>query len=159
MFVTAPTHSSASQVSGSTIHSAFLLYDKSSTKPSWEKHSIMQLKLKKLMLSITDEISIVIFKQYQQMNEIMCIVKGTCDGNWGDMCFVSGWSVPANTNRSISNIHLTTHSPHSWWLCTKWMGRHEVAWTYRNYEAKRCTFCTKSELNPTSSTRRKIRGR
>ena len=39
----------------------------------------------KLMLSITDEISMVSFKQYQQMNETMSIVKGTCDGNWGDI--------------------------------------------------------------------------
>ena len=69
VLVTAPTGSAAFQVGGSTIHSAFLLYDKSRIKPSWEKHSIMQLKLQKLMLSITDEIRMVNFKQYQQMNE------------------------------------------------------------------------------------------
>ena len=45
----------------------------------------MQLKSQKLMLSIMDEISMVGFKQYQQMNETMCIVKGTCNGNWGDV--------------------------------------------------------------------------
>ena len=89
VLVTAPTGSAAFQVGGSTIHSAFLLYDKSRTKPRWEKHSIVQLKLQKLMLSITDEISMVSFKQYQQMNDTMCIVKGTFDGNWGDMCFGS----------------------------------------------------------------------
>ena len=86
VLVTALTASAAFQVGGSTIHSALLLYDKSRTKPSWEKHSIMQLKLQKLMLLITDEISKVSFKQYQQMNETMSIVKGTCDGNWGDIC-------------------------------------------------------------------------
>ena len=75
VLVTAPTGSAAFQMGGSTIHSAFLLYDKSRTKPSWEKHSIMQLKLQKLMLSITDEINIVSFKECQQMNETMCIVK------------------------------------------------------------------------------------
>ena len=63
VLITAPTGSAAFQVGGSTIHSAFLLYEK--TKPSWEKHSIMQLKLQKMMLSITDEISMVSFKQYQ----------------------------------------------------------------------------------------------
>ena len=36
VLVTAPTGSAAFQVGGSTIHSAFLLYDKSRTKPSWE---------------------------------------------------------------------------------------------------------------------------
>ena len=45
----------------------------------------MQLKLQKLMLSITDEISMVSFKQYQQMNKTMSIVKGTCNSNWGDI--------------------------------------------------------------------------
>ena len=47
VLVTAPTGSAAFQVGGSAIHSAFLLYDKSRTKPNWEKHSIMQLKLQK----------------------------------------------------------------------------------------------------------------
>ena len=89
VLVTVPTGSAAFQVGGSTIHSAFLLYDKSRTIPSWEKHSIMQLKLQKLMLSITDEIIMVSFKQYQQMNETIHIVKGTSSGNWGDMCFGS----------------------------------------------------------------------
>ena len=89
VLITAPTGSAAFQVGGSTIHSAFLLYDKSRTRPSWEKCSVMQLKLQKLILSITDEISMVSFKQYQQMNETMSIVKGTCDSNWGDMCFGS----------------------------------------------------------------------
>ena len=48
VLVTAPTASTAFQVGGSTIHSAFLLYDKSRTKPNWEKHSFMQWKLQKL---------------------------------------------------------------------------------------------------------------
>ena len=41
VLLTAPTGSAAFQVGGSTIHSAFLLYDNWRTKPSWEKHSIM----------------------------------------------------------------------------------------------------------------------
>ena len=41
VLITAPTGSAAFQVVGSTIHSSFLLYDKSRTKPSWEKHPIM----------------------------------------------------------------------------------------------------------------------
>ena len=45
VLVTAQTGSASFQVGKSTIHSAFLLYDKSRTKPSWENHSIMQLKL------------------------------------------------------------------------------------------------------------------
>ena len=39
-----------------------------------------------MMLSITDEISMVGFKQFQSMNQIMCTLKGTTDGNWGDVC-------------------------------------------------------------------------
>ena len=45
VLITDPTGSAAFQVGESTIHSAFLLYGKSRTKPSWEKYSIMQLKL------------------------------------------------------------------------------------------------------------------
>ena len=44
------------------------------------------MKLEHMMLSITDEISMVGFKQFQSMNQIMCTLKGTTDGNWGDIC-------------------------------------------------------------------------
>ena len=80
-----PTGSAAFQIGGSTIHSAFLLHDNYKSKPSWEKRSKMQLKLECMMLSITDEISMVGFKQFQSMNQTMCTLKGTTDGNWGDI--------------------------------------------------------------------------
>ena len=64
VLVTAQTGSVAFQI-GSTIHSAFLLDDHFKSKPSWEKRSKMQLKLEHMMLSITDEISMVGFKQFQ----------------------------------------------------------------------------------------------
>ena len=38
----------------------------------------MQLKLEKLILSITDETNMVGFKQFKKMNETMCTVKGIC---------------------------------------------------------------------------------
>ena len=46
----------------------------------------MQLKLENLMLSLTDEVSMVGFKNFQQMNEMMCCVKGTSKGGWGGIC-------------------------------------------------------------------------
>ena len=46
----------------------------------------MQLKLEHVMVSVTNEISIVGFKQFQSMNQTMCTLKGTTDGNWGDIC-------------------------------------------------------------------------
>ena len=49
----------------------------------------MQLKLEHMMLSITDEISMVGFKQFQSMNQTMCTLKGTADGNWGDICVLA----------------------------------------------------------------------
>ena len=61
VLVTAPTGSAA-----------FLLYEGSIRKPSWEKWTIMQLKLEHIMLSVTDEISIVGFTPFQQMNETIC---------------------------------------------------------------------------------------
>ena len=45
----------------------------------------MQLKLEHMMLSITDEISMVDSMQFQSMNQTMCTLKGTTDGNWGDI--------------------------------------------------------------------------
>ena len=48
VLVSAPTGSAEFQVDGSTIHSAFLLYDKSRTKPSWEKHSIVAIEIIKI---------------------------------------------------------------------------------------------------------------
>ena len=46
VLIRAPTGSAAFQISGSTIHSAFLLNDNYKSKPSWEKRSKMQLKLR-----------------------------------------------------------------------------------------------------------------
>ena len=61
VLITAPTGSAAFQIGGSTINSTFLLHDNYKSKPSWEKRSQMQLKLEHMMLSITDEISMVDF--------------------------------------------------------------------------------------------------
>ena len=49
----------------------------------------MQLKLEHMMLSITDEISMVGFKQFQSMNHTMCTLKGTADGNWENICVLA----------------------------------------------------------------------
>ena len=86
---TAPTGSAAFQIGGSTIHSAFLLHDKARSKTSWGKYTIVQLKLKNLMLSFTDEISMVGFKKFQQMNETMRCVKGTSKVDWGGICVIA----------------------------------------------------------------------
>ena len=49
VLVTASIGSAAFQIGGFTIHSAFLMGDDSKSKPSWEKHMIMQLKLEHMM--------------------------------------------------------------------------------------------------------------
>ena len=72
--ITAPTGSAAFQIGGSTIHSTFLLHDNFKFNHSQEKRIQMQLKLEHMMLSITDEISIVGFKQFHSMNQTMCTV-------------------------------------------------------------------------------------
>ena len=59
VLVTAPTGSAAYQIGRSTIDSALLLYKHGKSKPSWLKHTIMQLKLEHLMLLLTGEISMV----------------------------------------------------------------------------------------------------
>ena len=74
----------------------------------------MQLKLEHMMWSITDEISMVGFKQFQSMNQTMHTLKGTTDDNWGDICVLevgdlyqlpSCWSMP--------NIYVPTKCTHS----------------------------------------------
>ena len=70
-------------------HSAFLLHDNYKSKPTCEKISKMQIKLEHMMLSITDEISMVGYKQFQSMNQIMWTLKGTTDGSWGDICVLA----------------------------------------------------------------------
>ena len=89
VLITVPTGSAAFQIGGSTTHSAYLLHDNFKSKPSWEKRTQMQLKLEHMMLSITDEISMVGFKQFQSMNQTMCALKGTTDGNWADICVLA----------------------------------------------------------------------
>ena len=88
VLITAPTGSAEFQIGGSTIHSTFLLHDNYKSKPSWEKRNKMQLKVEHMM-SITDEISMVGFKQFQSMNQTMCTLKGTTDGNRGDICVLA----------------------------------------------------------------------
>ena len=106
--VTAPTGSAAFQIEGSTIHSAFLMYDDSKSKPSWEKPVIMQLKLEHMMLSVTDEISMVGFKQFQCMNQTVCDIKGTADANWGNMCPGSWRPLSTSSSWAIPCIYVTS---------------------------------------------------
>ena len=73
VLITAPTGSAAFLIGGSTIHSVFRLHDNFKSKPSWEKRSQMQFKLEHMMLSITDEISMVGFKQFQSMNQTVVV--------------------------------------------------------------------------------------
>ena len=88
VIIIAPTGSAAFQIVGSTIHSAFVLHDNLKSKPSSETRTQMQLKLE-YMMSITDEISMVGFQQFQSVNQTMCTLKGTTDGNWGDICVLA----------------------------------------------------------------------
>ena len=89
VLVTAPTGSAAYQIGGSTIDSALLLYEQGKSKPSWLKLTSMQLKLEHLMLLLTDEISMVGFTKFQCMNQTVCTIKGTSNGNWRDTCVLA----------------------------------------------------------------------
>ena len=85
VLMTAPTGSAAYQIGGSTIDSTFLLYDKGKNKPSWEKRTIMQVKLQHLVLLMIDEISVIGFKNVLGMNQTICNIKGTHDAEWGNI--------------------------------------------------------------------------
>ena len=114
VLITAPTGSAAFQIGVSTIHSAFLLHDNFKSKPSWEKRTQMQLKLEHMMLSMTDEISMVGFKQFQSINQTMCTLKGATDGNWGDICvLVVGNLYQLPPVGQCPNIHVPINCAHS----------------------------------------------
>ena len=114
VLITAPTGSAAFQIGGSTIHSAFLLHDNFNSKPSWEKRIQMQLKLEHMMLSITDEISMVGFKQFQSMNQTMCTLKCTTDGNWRRyMCTCSRQFISTPSCQAVPNICVPTDCAHA----------------------------------------------
>ena len=140
VLITAPTGSAAFQIGGSTIHSAFLLHDNYKSKPSWEKRSKMQMKLEHMMLSITDEISMVGFKQFQSMNQIMCTLKGTTDCNWGDICVLAVgdlYQLPPVAHSPIYMSPQTVHTlndiaPNEW----EQMQLHELTQSMRQKDMK-----------------------
>ena len=66
VLMTAPTATAAFQIGGSTIDLALLTYDSSRKKLTWEKKTIMQVKLEHLILFVNDEVS---------MNQTMCTIK------------------------------------------------------------------------------------
>ena len=89
VLITAPTGSAAFNIGGSTVHAAFSLYDKSRAKLTYKKRCLMQLKLEHLMLLITDEISMVGFDLFQRMNEAVCGIKGSVNGDWAGICLLA----------------------------------------------------------------------
>ena len=140
VLITVPTGSAAFHIGGSTIHSAFLLHDNYKSKPSWEKRSKMQIKLEHMMLSITDEISMVGFKQFQSMSEIMCTLKGTTDGYWGDICVLAVgdlYQLPPVAHSPIYMSPQTVHTlndiaPNGW----EQMQLHELTQSMRQKDMK-----------------------
>ena len=87
VLVTAPTGSGAYNINGSTIHSALSINDRMKAVIPYEKQCLMQVKLEHLMLLITDEISMVGFDFFQRMNEVICSIKHSADGDWGPYVF------------------------------------------------------------------------
>ena len=86
VLVTAPTGSAAYNINGSTVHSALSINDRTKAVIPYEKQCLMQVKLEHLMLLITDEISMVGFDFFQCMNEVICSIKHSADGDWGGIC-------------------------------------------------------------------------
>ena len=47
---------------------------------------MMQVKLEHLILLITDEISMVRYDFFQRINEVICSIKCSVNGDWGGIC-------------------------------------------------------------------------
>ena len=100
----------------------------------------MQLKLEHMMLPITDEINMVGFKQFQSMNQMMCALKGTTAGNWGDICVLSVgdlYQLPPVCQCPIYMSPQTVHSlndiaPNGW----EKMQLHELTQSMRQKDMK-----------------------
>ena len=100
----------------------------------------MQMKLEHMMLSVTDEISMVGFKQFQSMNQIMCMLKGTTDGNWGVICVLAVgdlYQLPPVAHCPIymspQNVHtLNDIAPSGW----EKMQLHELTQSMRQKDMK-----------------------
>ena len=54
-----------------------------------KKKTIMQIKLEYLTLLLTGESSMVGYKKFQDMNQTICSIKGSHDGNWGNICVLA----------------------------------------------------------------------
>ena len=50
------------------------------------------------------------FKQFQQMNGTMCTVKGTCDGNWGNICVLAVGDLYQLPPVTQSPAYMTPHT-------------------------------------------------
>ena len=120
----------------------------------------MQLKLEHMMLSITDEISMVGFKQFQSMNQTMCALKGTTDGNWGDICVLAVGDLyqlppvgqcpkymPPQTMHTLNDI-----APNRW-------GENAVTCTDTKHETKEYEICKLPEQNTYNCTTCRFRRR
>ena len=100
----------------------------------------MQLKLEHMMLSITDEISMVGFKQFQSMNQTMSALKGTTYGNWGDICVLAVGDIhqlppvgQCPIYMSPQNVHtLNDIAPNGW----EKMQLHELTQSMRQKDIK-----------------------
>ena len=100
----------------------------------------MQLKLAHMMLSITDEISMICIKQFQSMNQTICTLKGTTDGNWGDICVLAVgnlYQLPPVGQCPIYMSPQTVHTlndmaPNGW----KKMQLHELTQSMRQKDMK-----------------------
>ena len=54
----------------------------------------------------------VSFKQYQQMNETMSIIKGNCDSNWGDICVLAVGDLYQLPPVGQCPIYISPHTAH-----------------------------------------------
>ena len=80
------------------------------------------------------------FKQFQSMNQIMCTLKGTTDGNWGDICVLAVgdlYQLPPVAHCPIYMSPQTVHTlndiaPNGW----EKMQLHELAQSMRQKDMK-----------------------
>ena len=68
-------------------------------------------------------------RQFQQMNETMCTVKRTCDGNWGNICVLAVGDLYQLPPIGQYPVYMApANSYYLKWYGPQWMWRYAVTW-------------------------------
>ena len=81
------------------------------------------------------------YQKFQQMNQTICTIKGTHDGNWSNICVLVVGDLYQLSTVAQSLIYMPPQTVRTLDDCTKWLGENEITWTDTDHVAKRHYIC------------------